>query len=96
MVVRNTTLVLKPGTEEQMKRLWQEGFLPLTTPERGCVARRLLKSLEQPDKYMVMTGWTSRAAMDAHFASEEFARFNKILGGLMAETPEPELFEVIG
>jgi quinol monooxygenase YgiN len=45
-------------------------------------------SVEDPDRFVLVSEWDTREAMDAHPRSDAFARYQFELGGLLARSSE--------
>jgi quinol monooxygenase YgiN len=56
----------------------------LATSENGCLRYTVATSLADADHYLVVEEWRDQAALEAHYASESFARFEHALHGLLA------------
>ena len=74
----------------------------LTADERdaaaqpGCVRYSFAATIADPDHFVVVGEWRDRAAMDAHYASEAFARYQFALDGLLARPSELTEYAVSG
>ena len=53
-------------------------------------------TIADPDRFVLVGEWRNRAAMDAHYASEAFARFQFALDGLLARPSELTDYAVSG
>jgi quinol monooxygenase YgiN len=62
----------------------------------GCVRYAFAATIADPDHFVLISEWHDRAAMDAHYASAEFADFQFALGGLLARPSEMTVYEVSG
>jgi quinol monooxygenase YgiN len=62
----------------------------------GCLRYTFTERLAQPDHYVLLSEWRDRAAMDAHYASPEFAEFQAALHGLLARPSEMVFYAVDG
>jgi quinol monooxygenase YgiN len=51
-------------------------------------------SVEDPDRFVLVSEWDTRDAMDAHYRSDAFARYQFELGGLLARPSEMTVYSV--
>src|SRR5256885_8287869 len=54
----------------------------------GCLRYSFAATLEDPDRFVLVSEWHDRAAMDAHYGSRAFAAFQFALDGLLARPSE--------
>ena len=66
------------------------------TGRPGCERYAFAALLSEPDHYVLMGEWRDQAAMDAHYASPEFASFQASLHGLLARPSEMVVYAVAG
>src|SRR3954453_13215459 len=64
--------------------------------EPGCLRYLFARALSDPDHYVLVSEWRDEAALDAHYASSEFARFQLSLNGLLARPSEMTVHSVSG
>src|SRR3954466_2148382 len=62
----------------------------------GCLRYAFAHALADPDQYVLVSEWRDEAALDAHYASPEFARFQLSLNGLLARPSELTVYSVSG
>jgi quinol monooxygenase YgiN len=62
----------------------------------GCLRYTFAAALAEPDHYVLLSEWRDQAAMDAHYASPEFASFQASLHGLLARPSEMVVYAVDG
>jgi quinol monooxygenase YgiN len=62
----------------------------------GCVRYSFAATLADPDYFLLVSEWRDQAALDAHYASTEFANFQFALNGLLARPSEMTLYAVSG
>ena len=62
----------------------------------GCVRYSFAATIADPDRFVLVGEWRNRAAMDAHYASEAFARFQFALDGLLARPSEMAMYTISG
>jgi heme-degrading monooxygenase HmoA len=65
MLVERSELTVKPGAEKEFLAAMTEKGVPLLTSVDGVVSVQVGQGVENPDKFMLLVGWTS---MDAHTA----------------------------
>ncbi len=72
----------------------------LTDAERAALARpgcrryTFSTSLADPDRFVLVSEWDDQAALDAHYASPEFTRFQSALHGRLAKPSEMTVYTV--
>lgn len=54
----------------------------------GCVRYTVAARIEDQDHYLVVQEWRDSAALEAHYGSAAFARFQSALHGLLARPSE--------
>jgi quinol monooxygenase YgiN len=60
----------------------------------GCLRYSFAATISDPDRYVLVSEWRDRAAMDAHYGSETFARLEFSLDGLLARPSEMTVYDV--
>jgi quinol monooxygenase YgiN len=95
MICLAVTFVVKPGHEEQAIGLFAR-LTETTRAEPGCRMYLAHRSADVPRKFFLYEQYDDRAALDAHRASDHFARL--ATGGLFTiiESRSPELYEPLG
>jgi quinol monooxygenase YgiN len=53
-------------------------------------------TVEDPDQFVLVSEWDTREAMDAHYRSASFARYQFELDGLLARPSEMTVYSVTG
>jgi quinol monooxygenase YgiN len=62
--------------------------------EPGCRRYTFAAALADPDQFMLVTEWDSQEALDAHYRSQAFARFQFGLDGLLARPSQLTVYSV--
>ena len=62
--------------------------------EPGCRRYTFASTLADPDRFVLVSEWDSQAALDAHYRSEAFARFQLDLHGLLAQPSDMTVYAV--
>jgi quinol monooxygenase YgiN len=62
--------------------------------EPGCRRYTFGAVLGDPDRFVLVSEWESEAALDAHYRSEAFSRFQFGLDGLLATPSEMTVYTV--
>ncbi len=95
MICLAVTFVVKPGHEDEAIGLFAR-LTEATRAEPGCRMYLAHRSADDPRRFFLYEQYDDRAALDAHRASEHFARL--AAGGLFAivESRSPELYEPLG
>jgi quinol monooxygenase YgiN len=60
----------------------------------GCRRYTFAATLADPDRFVLVSEWDSQAALDAHYRSGAFARFQFGLEGLLARPSEMTMYAV--
>ena len=95
MICLAVTFVVKPGHEDEAVELFAR-LTEATRAEPGCRMYLAHRSTEDPRRFFLYEQYDDRTALDAHRASEHFARY--LTGGLapIIESRTPELYEPLG
>ena len=64
--------------------------------EPGCLRYTFAATLADPDHYVLLSEWQDQAALERHYASEAFARFQFALDGLLARPSEMTVYTASG
>jgi quinol monooxygenase YgiN len=62
--------------------------------EPGCVAYAFAEVVRDPGHYIVVQEWRDEAALEAHYASQAFRRYQDRVGELLARPSEVRLHRV--
>jgi len=91
MIVLIVHMTVKPGTEEECKRLCRE-MAEETRKESGCLQYIVHQSTDRPLNFAFYEQYVDEAALQAHRTSAHFARY--ITGGVdaLVSTRTRELF----
>jgi quinol monooxygenase YgiN len=60
----------------------------------GCRRYTFAATLADPDRFVLVSEWDSQEALDAHYRSEGFARFQLDLHGLLAQPSDMTVYAV--
>jgi quinol monooxygenase YgiN len=95
MICLAVTFLIEPGHEEEAIGLFGR-LTEATRAEPGCRMYLAHRSTEDPRRFFLYEQYDDRAALDAHRASEHFARY--LTNGLahIIESRTPELYEPLG
>ncbi len=95
MICLAVTFVVKPGHEDEAIGLFAR-LTEATRGEPGCRMYLAHRSTDDPRRFFLYEQYDDRAALDAHRASDHFARL--AAGGLfpIVESRTPELYEPLG
>lgn len=94
MICVAVTYLMKPGHEDEAVALFGQ-LTPPTRREPGCRMYLVHRSTTDPRKFFLYEQYDDQAALDAHRASEHFARY--ATGGLfpIIESRTPEIYELL-
>lgn len=67
-----------------------------TAQQPGCLRYSFAAVLGDPDHFVLISEWQDQAALDAHYASPEFAAFQFSLYELLARPSEMTVYSVSG
>lgn len=95
MICLAVTFVIKPGHEEEAIGLFAR-LTEATRAEPGCRMYLAHRSTDDPRRFFLYEQYDDRAALDAHRASEHFARYLKAGLAPIIESRTPELYEPLG
>jgi len=62
----------------------------------GCARYTFTSTLADPDHIVLVSEWRDRAAMEAHYESDAFARFQDSLHGMLVRQSEMTIHEIAG
>ena len=62
----------------------------------GCIRYSFAATITEPNRFVLISEWEDEAALDAHYASPEFASFQFSLQGLLARESEMTIYSVSG
>ncbi|WP_435008961.1 putative quinol monooxygenase [Tundrisphaera lichenicola] len=95
MICLAVTFLIKPGLEDEAIGMFAR-LTEATLTEPGCRMYLAHRSVDDPRKFFLYEQYDDRAALDAHRASDHFARL--ATGGLftLVESRTPELYEPLG
>jgi quinol monooxygenase YgiN len=65
-----------------------------TAAQDGCLGYVVAAAIADPNHYVVVEEWRDRAALEAHYASIAFERFQYALHGLLARPSEVTIHSV--
>jgi quinol monooxygenase YgiN len=63
--------------------------------EEGNVSYNLFADLKEKNKFVFVEEWKGQAAVDTHFATEHFKKFNALMDEVAAAPAKIKIFEVI-
>ena len=95
MICLAVTFVIAPGHEDQATALLAQ-LTEATRAEPGCRLYLVHRSTKEPRQFFVYEQYEDRPAIDAHMASEHFARY--LTEGLipLLESRDLEFYEPLG
>ena len=62
----------------------------------GCVRYSFAATIAEPNHFVLISEWEDGAALEAHYASPEFASFQLSLYGLLTRASEMTVYSVAG
>jgi quinol monooxygenase YgiN len=82
-----------PALRDELRALLAQAERDATSRD-GCLRYSVGVSLADPDRYVVVEEWRDKAALEAHYASEEFRRFQFELHDLLVRSSEATIHSV--
>jgi quinol monooxygenase YgiN len=82
-----------PDKRDELLALAASMFEP-SRSEAGCVSYNFYEEIGKPGSYLFFERWKNKAAIDAHFATPDFARFMEAFPGLVEGPLDIKLFAV--
>lgn len=95
MVVVHARFRLKPGSHAAFARL-RDPMVAATRAEAGCTSYAVYGASEDRDEVLFVEEWTSRAALEAHFATPHFGAFVAAMGAIATRPPEVRIYAATG
>jgi quinol monooxygenase YgiN len=95
MVVVHARFRLKPGAHAAFAR-HRDPMVAATRAEAGCTSYAVYTGTEDRDEVLFVEEWTSRAALEAHFATAHFAAFVAAVGAVTTGAPEVRIYAATG
>ena len=87
MSIRLTVqLTIQPGKNAEFEAAAAAGTARVRAEDKGCEAYDLFKSLDDPNRYVMVESWATEADLDAHGSSPAMADMGKI-GPFLAGAP---------
>ena len=84
----------KPGREAELEQAMRAVVVP-THQESGCLRYALHRSLLDPSIFMIVEHWTSKEAVDQHFATAHVQALLRQVPELLSEPPDITLYELL-
>lgn len=95
MIHEIAQIVIKPGKGSEFEKAFSQA-LPLFKRAYCCECARLERSVETPDRYLIVIGWQT---MDDHVvkfrASDDYTVWRDLVGDLFAAPPLVDHTEVV-
>ncbi len=84
----------KPGREAAAEAAFGD-VIPATHAEEGCVRFALHRVAGEPERFVLVERWASRAALDEHIATPHLAEFRARGAEIWAEPPQLTVAEAL-
>jgi len=84
----------KPGREAELEQAMRAVVIP-THQEAGCLRYAVHRSLLDPSIFMTIEHWTSKEAVDQHFATAHVQALLKKVPELLLQPPDITLYELL-
>ena len=87
MVLEVADIRVKPGTGDDFVNAYR-GARELLTSSEGCRSVRMTRSVESPDRFVLLVEWDSVAAHEQNFrATERWVTWRAAIGPFFAQPP---------
>ncbi|MDR2027572.1 MAG: antibiotic biosynthesis monooxygenase [Prevotellaceae bacterium] len=93
-IVITAYLDIKPDQVEKFLTDVQE-VITKSQAEEGNASYNLFADLKEKNKFVFVEEWKGQAAVDIHFATEHFKKFNTLMDEVAASPAKIKIFEVI-
>lgn len=95
MIHEIAEITIKPGTQAAFEAAVREA-VPLFRRATGCVSMRIDRTIERPETYRLLIGWSTLENHTVDFrGSEDFQAWRALVGGYFAEPPKVEHLETV-
>lgn len=92
MIVLTAYGELLPGMSEPMLAASQKNRANAVN-EAGCLKFDYYFNADDPNRFVFVEEWESKAHLDAHFATSWFAEFMEAVGPCLVSPPDIRIFE---
>jgi len=79
------------GRRDELRVLLTE-FERAVSGQPGCQRYAIAAALADPSRFLLVSEWDDREALDAHYRSQAFAEFQFSLNGLLARPSELTIY----
>jgi quinol monooxygenase YgiN len=84
----------KPGREAELEQAMRAVVAP-THQENGCLRYTLHRSMIDPSEFVTIEHWTSKEAVDQHFATPYVQALLETVPDLLMQPPDITLYELL-
>jgi quinol monooxygenase YgiN len=84
----------KPGREAELEQAMRAVVAP-THQEAGCVRYTVHRSVIDPSEFVTIESWTSKEAVDHHFATPHVQALLKKVPDLLIQPPDIMMYELL-
>src|ERR1051326_3349645 len=97
MITRMVTIHVPPDKAGDAERTWKQELGPLVARQTGCLSHLLLRSREVPNKFVSISNWASKHAVDQFVQGEEREEIKNFTRAVLGATDVAvELYEAFG
>lgn len=97
MILEVADIRIQPGRQAEFDEAIQRGVTTVIAKARGFQGWKVNKSLESPERYLLMIFWDTLEDHTVHFrGSEDFKAWRAIVGPFFAGAPVVEHFTLLG
>jgi len=96
VITEHAIIAVRPGTEEEFARAFEEEARPVISAAPGCGGARLLRGIERPSTFLLLVEWESvEAHMERFRNSPAFTEWRRIVGSFFDGAPEVDHFRLV-
>jgi heme-degrading monooxygenase HmoA len=96
MILEVADIRIQPGRQAEFDEAIQRGINTVIAKARGFEGWKVNKSIESPERYLLMIFWATLEDHTVHFrGSPAFAEWRSIVGPFFASPPSVEHFTLL-
>ena len=90
----NVIYTMKPGMREQfLKEIAQSGAQEAVRKENGCIQYDYYRSVDDPDRLLLLEKWTDREAQKIHMTQPHMVTMAEIKDRCATDNPVLEFYD---
>lgn len=96
MIGMVATLKVQADKAAEFEAVFGELVAQVRANEKGCRLYQLVRTRKDPTVYKVLELYDDQAALDAHMQTEHFKSVAGKFRGMLAGSPEADMFDAVG